>query len=62
MRYWIRAIVLLTVVVGLAACSDESPLDVNEDLLVVRAFLFTGEPVTFEMLTTPKQLVFFTNA
>lgn len=51
--------VLLSVLIPLVfsiACSDESPLVPEADLVVMRAYLFAGEPVTEIRLTSSLEL------
>ena len=49
----------MAIVGGLTAqaCTDSDPMGLDTDILVVRAFLFTGEPVTDIRITTTVPLV-----
>ena len=53
-----RLLVFLAMAVaGVAACTDSDPLGLDGDILVVRAFLFAGEPVADIRITTTVPLV-----
>ncbi len=51
MLKYITALAVIPLLVGLG-CTDESPLVPEADLVVIRAYLFAGEPVTEIRLTS----------
>ena len=60
MRQMRPLVALALAIVGLLAaqaCTDSDPMGPDTDILVVRAFLFTGEPVTDIRITTTVPLV-----
>ena len=60
MRQMTPQVALVLVIVGVLAaqaCTDSDPTGPDADILVVRAFLFTGEPVADIRITTTVPLV-----
>jgi hypothetical protein len=53
---YIAVLAVIPLMIGLVGCTDESPLVPEADLVVMRAYLFAGEPVTEIRLTSSLEL------
>lgn len=56
MLKFIAVLAVIPLMIGLVGCTDESPLVPEADLVVMRAYLFAGEPVTEIRITASLEL------